>query len=194
MGDHPDWPPTPRALYAGARCLAYLMVAVAGLDVTFGDAGSNAANGRSLWIDVIGLLAATSGAVGTVGTIFRRWQVEFVAVAVLAGSLLFYTLLDWYVLLFIVGYPPLPLASAAIVAGAAVVTAVATGRRRWRWTAIAGTVVVLGLAVPLEARGPAIITATTAFAAGRYIELWLFSDAAVRARRSRPGAAPELDP
>lgn len=193
MGDHPDWPPTPRALYAGARCLAYLMIAVAGLDVTFGEVTATGGNGRHAFLDIIGLSAAVGGSLGIVGTIFRRWKAEWIATAVTGSALLVYTIIDWYVLVFVVGYPPLPVGILAIGAGILVVTAVATGRKRWRWAALAGSVIVIALAIPLEARNPASVTAMFAFVAGRWVELWLFSDAAVRARRMKPGATPDLD-
>lgn len=194
MGDHVSWPAGPRALDAGARCLAYLMAAVAGLDVAYGEVGATGALAGHLSIDVIGLLAGVAGAVGAVGTIFRRWQVEFIAVCALVIPLLAYTVIDWLVLLFVIGYPPIPAAVAAIIAGAAVVAAVATGKKRWRWVAVAGVIVILAFAVPLAVRGPAIMTCVTALLFSRAVGLWVFIDAAVDARRLRNGAAMESDP
>jgi hypothetical protein len=182
MGNHPDWPPTPRALYAAARCLAYLMVAVAGLDVTFGRLNTTGEFTSHLWIDIIGILAAIAGTAGSIAAIFRRWKIEWHAVGTLTVVLTVYTAFDWYSLVFGVGYPPLLLAVIALGAGATVVAAVTTGESRWRWLALAAATVILGIAIPLEARNPAIITALTAMCAGRYIELWVFNDSTKLAR------------
>lgn len=182
MSDYSGWPTGYAAADAGVRSLAFLMATVVGLTVAFGPLGRVGEQTGRFGIAALAWLVILAAITALVATIFRQWKVELVAVYVLTAIMLVYTVADWWVLLFVVGYPPVPLAALAIGGGAAAVAAVATGKKRWRWAALAGSAMVIALAVPLDARNTAFVTLATSLLASRAIGLTVFRKATVEAQ------------
>lgn len=169
---------------AGARALAFLMAVVVGLGVAYGPLERVGQRTAHTGIDALAWLVVLSSVTALIAVIFRRWKEELVAVYVLTGVMLVYAIADWLVLLFIVGYPPVPMAAVAIGSGLAVFAAVATGRKRWRWAAILGSAAVILLAVPLMARNQAFVTLATSLLFSRAVHLTVFKRATVEAQES----------
>jgi hypothetical protein len=180
------WPAKYADTDAAARCLAYLMAVVAAMSVAFGPVNHVGRGTSPVGLDALAWLVMVSGGAAAVGTIFRRWQTELVAVYGLTAGMLVYTCADWLVMLFVEGYPPVLMAGLAIGAGMLVFSAVSTGKRRWRWAALACAAVVVGLAVPLNARNPAIMTLSTALLFSRAVGLTVFRRQTVEAQSVHP--------
>lgn len=158
------------------------MGVVAAVAVAFGPL-DNIGQASHVGIDALAWLVTLSGTAALIGTVFRRWLTELVAVYVLTTGMLVYTIADWLVLIFDVGYPPASAAALAVGGGLAVVAAVSTGQRRWRWVALAAAAGVLVVTFPMYGRNPAVITLATALLASRAIVLTVFRMSTVQAQR-----------
>lgn len=110
-----SWPPLQRRLARGARGVAYLAVALSGVAVLVHPPTLASVYLGGWLVIVIGWVALLGGGVSLVGTLFHRWQIEWVAVWWAATAFGGYATLAWT--LVANGYSQLGSAASTTVAG-----------------------------------------------------------------------------